>query len=60
MGFIKRLLLFAAVGTVSIILAGCYGVGMQFRAQSETLPPSDSGNGHPLPDLETTSASPSR
>jgi len=60
MGFVKRVLLFVAVGSVSVVLAGCYGAMGTFRDRDLfSPPPPDPGVAGPGPDLETTRA-PSR
>ena len=60
MALVKRLLLLAAVGTVSIVLAGCYGVSARYRHLENFPPPPDMGNGEPVADLETAPATPSK
>jgi hypothetical protein len=55
MRLIKRLLLFAAVGTVSIVLAGCYGVPARHRCGG-LVPRPDSDSNGPIPELETAPA----
>jgi len=53
MGTVKTVLLFAAVGSISVVLAGCYGVTGNFRVGDYPPPPPDCGNGEPVLDLET-------
>jgi len=60
MPLVKRLLLLAAVGTVSIVLAGCYGQPSRYRPAVPFPPPPDLGNGEPVADLETAPAPPSK
>lgn len=55
MQLIKRLLLFAAVGTVSIVLAGCYGTPARYRTVDLVPQPGPEGS-RPIPDLETAPA----
>jgi hypothetical protein len=52
---VKRLLLFVAVGSVSVVLAGCYGAMGTFRDRDLFSPaPPGPGTAEPVPDLETT------
>ena len=52
MGSIKRLLLFVAMGTASLVLAGCYGVTSSHQVWRHNPPP-NLGSGEPIPELET-------
>jgi len=57
MGFMKRVLLFVAVGSMSVVLAGCYGAPGTFRDRDWlSPPPPDPGVAEPVADLETTRA----
>jgi len=57
MGFLKRVLLFVAVGSVSVVLAGCYGAPGAFRARHLFSPPQpNSGTTEPVAGLETVRA----
>ena len=57
MGFVKRVLLFVAVGSVSLVLAGCYGAMGTFRDRELfSPPPPDPGVAEAVPDVETIRA----
>ncbi len=57
MRFMKRLLLFLSVGTVSVVLAGCYGAPAEQQC-GVFQPQPHPGTSQPLPDLETAPALP--
>ncbi len=57
MGFVKRVLLFVAVGSLSVVLAGCYGSMGAFRGRDlYSPPPPDPGTAEPVPNLEAVRA----
>ncbi|NQU26114.1 MAG: hypothetical protein HQ567_32915 [Candidatus Nealsonbacteria bacterium] len=60
MAWVKRLLLLAAVGSVSIVIAGCYGQPSRYQPAVPFPPPPDADNGEPIAGLETAPASPSK
>ena len=54
MRFLSRIFLLAAVGTVSLVLAGCYGTTASFRnVDRDYYPPRLGQDEAPVPDLET-------
>jgi len=57
MGSMKRLLLYLSVGSVSVILAGCYGAPAEQQC-GVLLPQPNPATSQPLPNLETAPALP--
>jgi len=56
MAFVKRWLFFLAMGTMSVVLAGCYGVADRQHVGRHRTPPPDVGHGEPIAGLQTASA----
>jgi len=60
MGFIKRMLLLATLGSMSVVLAGCYGMPAQYYNQSPYPPADLSQDGEPVSGLTASDAPLSR